>query len=408
MFREAELRNGLRVIAEVVPGARSVALGYFVKTGARDETKEESGVSHFLEHMVFKGPEDMDALAVNRAFDRMGAQYNAFTSEEATVYYGAVLPEFAYDLLGLFAKLLRPALREEDFQTEKLVILEEIARYQDRPGFMAYEWARARFFQGHPLGNSVLGTRESITALTREGMAAYHRRRYLPKNMVLAATGRVDFDRLLAEAERLTEAWPEGEAERAYPPLTPAFGVEERPYEKARALYLVALFPGVAYQEEARFPGQVLAHLLGEEGSGRLHFALVDKGLAEVASFGPEEADRAGTFHAYVQADPARKGRSWPSSRRSLTASGGRGWERRRWNGPRPPRHGPRLRRGNPHAAAFPPGDGVPLHRALPLLGGGEGQGPKGHVPGGERPFGAGLPGEGALLPGPSPWSLGP
>ena len=124
MFREAELRNGLRVIAEVVPGARSVALGYFVKTGARDETKEESGVSHFLEHMVFKGPEDMDALAVNRAFDRMGAQYNAFTSEEATVYYGAVLPEFAYDLLGLFAKLLRPALREEDFQTEKLVILE--------------------------------------------------------------------------------------------------------------------------------------------------------------------------------------------------------------------------------------------------------------------------------------------
>ena len=289
MFREAELRNGLRVIAEVVPGARSVALGYFGKTGARDETKEESGVSHFLEHMVFKGPEDMDALAVNRAFDRMGAQYNAFTSEEATVYYGAVLPEFAYDLLGLFAKLLRPALREEDFQTEKLVILEEIARYQDRPGFMAYEWARARFFQGHPLGNSVLGTRESITALTREGMAAYHRRRYLPKNMVLAATGRVDFDRLLAEAERLTEAWPEGEAERAYPPLEPAFGVEERPYEKARALYLVALFPGVAYQEEA-------------------HFALVDKGLAEVASFGLEEADRAGTFHAYVQADPARKG----------------------------------------------------------------------------------------------------
>lgn len=353
MFREAELRNGLRVIAEVVPGARSVALGYFVKTGARDETKEESGVSHFLEHMVFKGPEDMDALAVNRAFDRMGAQYNAFTSEEATVYYGAVLPEFAYDLLGLFAKLLRPALREEDFQTEKLVILEEIARYQDRPGFMAYEWARARFFQGHPLGNSVLGTRESITALTREGMAAYHRRRYLPKNMVLAATGRVDFDRLLAEAERLTEAWPEGEAERAYPPLTPAFGVEERPYEKARALYLVALFPGVAYQEEARFPGQVLAHLLGEEGSGRLHFALVDKGLAEVASFGPRRPTGPGPSTPTSRRTPPGRGRSWPSSRRSLTASGGRGWERRRWNGPRPPSPRASSSPGKPPCSGF-------------------------------------------------------
>jgi len=191
MFREAELKNGLRVIAEVVPGARSVALGYFVKTGARDEAKEESGVSHFLEHMVFKGPEGMDALSVNLAFDRLGAQYNAFTSEEATVYYGAVLPEFTFPLLELFSRLMRPALRQEDFDTEKKVILEEIARYQDRPGFMAYDWARARFFQGHPLGNSVLGTVESITALTREAMAAYHERRYLPKNMVLAATGRV-------------------------------------------------------------------------------------------------------------------------------------------------------------------------------------------------------------------------
>ncbi|GLV47006.1 zinc protease [Thermus sp. LT1-2-5] len=307
MFREAELKNGLKVIAEVLPEAKSVALGYFVRTGARDEAKEESGVSHFLEHMVFKGPEGMDALSVNLAFDRMGAQYNAFTSEEATVYYGAVLPEFAFELLALFTRLLRPALRQEDFDTEKKVILEEIARYEDRPGFMAYDWARARFFRGHPLGNSVLGTKESITALTREQMAAYHARRYLPKNMVLAATGKVDFERLLAEAEALTASWPEGEAGRAYPPLSPATGLEERPYEKARALYLVGLFPGVAYQEEARFAAQVLTHLLGEEGSGRLHFALVDRGLAEVASFGHEEADRAGFFHAYVQADPGNK-----------------------------------------------------------------------------------------------------
>lgn len=311
MFREAELRNGLRVIAEVVPGARSVALGYFVKTGARDETKEESGVSHFLEHMVFKGPEDMDALAVNRAFDRMGAQYNAFTSEEATVYYGAVLPEFAYDLLGLFAKLLRPALREEDFQTEKLVILEEIARYQDRPGFMAYEWARARFFQGHPLGNSVLGTRESITALTREGMAAYHRRRYLPKNMVLAATGRVDFDRLLAEAERLTEAWPEGEAERAYPPLTPAFGVEERPYEKARALYLVALFPGSPTRRRPASPARSSPTSWGRR--------------ARAGSTSPWWTKASPRWPPSASRRPTGPGPSTPTSRRTPPGRGGPG-----------------------------------------------------------------------------------
>ncbi|GAA6754931.1 pitrilysin family protein [Thermus thalpophilus] len=307
MFREAVLSNGLRVIAEVLPGARSVALGYFVRTGARDEGAGESGVSHFLEHMVFKGPEGMDALSVNLAFDRMGAQYNAFTSEEATVYYGAVLPEFSLPLLELFSRLMRPALRPEDFDTEKLVILEEIARYQDRPSYMAYDWARGRFFQGHPLGNSVLGTEESIRALTREVMAAYHGRRYLPKNMVLAATGQVDFDRLVAEAERLTAAWPQGEASRDYPPFRPQVGVEVHPYEKARALYLVGLFPGVPYQAEERYAAQVLAHLLGEDGSGRLHFTLVDKGLAEVASFGHEEADGLGFFHAYVQADPKHR-----------------------------------------------------------------------------------------------------
>jgi len=111
-FYETTLENGLKVIAEVNPEAKSAAMGYFVKTGARDETPEESGISHFLEHMVFKGPEDMDAYAVNLAFDRMGAQYNAFTSDENTVYYGAVLPELLSELLELFTKLMRPGLRD--------------------------------------------------------------------------------------------------------------------------------------------------------------------------------------------------------------------------------------------------------------------------------------------------------
>lgn len=302
MFREEKLKNGLTVVAEVLPEARSVALGYFVKTGARDEGPEESGVSHFLEHMVFKGPEDLDALTVNLLFDRMGAQYNAFTSEEATVYYGAVLPEFALDLLRLFTRLMRPALRPVDFELERKVILEEIARYEDRPGAMAFEWARQAFFQGHPLGNSVLGSRESITALTRDQMADYHRKRYVPKNMLLALSGPLDLPRVLEEVEALTEDWV-GEAVRAYPPLTLRVGAEKRPYAKARQLYLVGLYPGVAFQDERRYAAGVLAHLLGEE-AGRLYWALVDRGLAETASFGHEEADGAGFFYAYVQADP--------------------------------------------------------------------------------------------------------
>ncbi|MGQ9735693.1 MAG: M16 family metallopeptidase [Thermaceae bacterium] len=302
MVHEVRLPNGLTVVAELLPEARSVALGYFVKTGARDERPEESGVSHFLEHMVFKGTEDLDALTVNLLFDRMGAQYNAFTSEEATVYYGAVLPEFGLDLLRLFTRLLRPALRPEDFALEKRVILEEIARYEDRPGFMAFQWAREAFFQGHPLGNPVLGSRESIQALTRDQMAAYHRRRYLPGNTLLALSGRLDLPRVLEEVEALTEGW-EGTADRAYPPLEPKRGEEKRLYPKARQLYWVGFYPGVAFQDRRRYAAGVLAHLVGGE-TGRLFWALVDRGLAETASFGHEEADGAGLFYTYIQGDP--------------------------------------------------------------------------------------------------------
>ncbi len=209
-FKEAVLPNGLSVIAEVNPEARSVALGYFCKTGSRDETPEMAGVSHFLEHMLFKGSERRGALEVNLEFDRMGAQYNAFTSEENTVYYGAVLPEFALELLELWTDLMRPALRLEDFETEKQVILEEIALYEDRPQVMLFDRGRARYFRGHPLGNSVLGTRQSIGGLVREQMVAYHAQRYVPSNLVLALAGRVDWERVLERVEALTAAWPQG------------------------------------------------------------------------------------------------------------------------------------------------------------------------------------------------------
>src|SRR3712207_2686698 len=164
------LANGLEIVGEHNPAAKSMALGFFTRTGSRDETPEVSGVSHFLEHMMFKGSERRSAEDVDREFDEMGARYNAFTSEENTVYFGAVLPEFQSRLVDLLADMLRPSLRQDDFDTEKKVILEEIAMYKDRPHFTVYELARATYHHGHPLGNSVLGSTESIGALDRDQM----------------------------------------------------------------------------------------------------------------------------------------------------------------------------------------------------------------------------------------------
>ena len=160
------LSNGLTIVGEVNPNHKSCGLGYFVKTGARDETKEEAGISHFLEHMMFKGTAKRDALQVSFDLGNIGAQANAFTSEENTVYYSAIIPEYFEELHELLTDMLRPSLVQEEFDTEKKVILEEIALYQDRPHFYLYEHATAAFFGTHPLSQSVLGTTESVSALT--------------------------------------------------------------------------------------------------------------------------------------------------------------------------------------------------------------------------------------------------
>ena len=116
-FRSHRLANGLEIVAECNPDARTTAVGFFVKTGARDETAEVAGVSHFLEHMVFKGTARRSAADVNREFDELGAHYNAFTSKEHTVYYAAMLPELTERTVDLLADIMRPALRTEDFDT---------------------------------------------------------------------------------------------------------------------------------------------------------------------------------------------------------------------------------------------------------------------------------------------------
>ncbi len=195
-FRHHCLDNGLEIIAECNPAAYSTAIAFFVKTGSRDEIDALSGVSHFLEHMAFKGTPTRSAADVNRELDEMGAHSNAFTSEEQTVYYVTVLPEYQDRALELLSDILRPSLRHDDFDTEKQVILEEIAKYDDQPPFGAHEKSMALHFQEHPLARSVLGTLDSVSALSPDQMRGYFERRYAPNNMTLAAAGNVDFERL--------------------------------------------------------------------------------------------------------------------------------------------------------------------------------------------------------------------
>jgi len=306
-FHEHTLPNGLKVIAEINPEAKSAAAGYFVRTGSRDEVAGEEGISHFLEHMVFKGTERRSAWDVNREFDEMGAKYNAFTSEEMTVFYGAVLPEFLPRLLDLLTDMMRPALREEDFESERKVILEEIALYHDRPDTVLFERAQRRYFGSHPLAKPVLGTPESITRMQLAQMRDYHRRRYVPGNMILAFAGNLVWEEALLLAETMTATWERGAAPRNYPTFKPRPGLERDYFEKASQLYVAFMAPGYAANREERYAARVLSEILGDPDNGRLFWRLVDAGLAESAIAFHQEFDELGVFYVYLQGDPTKE-----------------------------------------------------------------------------------------------------
>jgi len=216
-FKKTQLENGLDVIAEINDAAHSTALGFMVKTGSRDEAAEVSGVSHFLEHMMFKGTARRNSQQVNEEFDAMGAKNNAFTSNEVTCYWAQVLPEFTDRALDLLSDMMRPALRTEDFDMEKKVILEEIALYLDRPSHVLFEAIMADHFGKHPMANSVLGSKESVGGLARDAMKNYFDSRYGPGNMVLAASGRIHFDELVAMAQKYCGSWKHLDVTRDYP-----------------------------------------------------------------------------------------------------------------------------------------------------------------------------------------------
>ncbi len=305
-FKQTQLPNGLTVIAELSPAAASMALGFFTRTGSRDETREVHGVSHFLEHMMFKGTDRRCAFDVNREFDDMGAMYNASTSEENTVYYAAVLPEFQARAADLLGDILRPSLRQEDFDTEKQVILEEIALYEDRPEFRLYEKLMAAYFAAHPLGQSVLGTPESIRALSRDAMEAYFLRRYSPTNMVAVATGKLDWDALCDQLAAACGHWQPMDAPREHPALTPTPAQEYIVDAKLTRQHIGMLSPAPAGQSPRRYAAQLLGCILGDHTGSRLYYALIEPAIADEASCTYDPLDAIGGMLTFLTTDPDR------------------------------------------------------------------------------------------------------
>jgi len=299
-FRQKTLSNGLVLIGEINPAAMSAAVGFFVRTGARDETAEINGVSHFLEHMLFKGTDRLSAMEVNEAFDSRGAQFNAFTSEENTVFYAAVLPEYLEQITELWSELMRPALRDDDFNIEKNVIKEEIAMYQDAPSFDVIDRCRALHFGTHPCGYSVLGTVESIDALSAEQMREYFARRYAPNNMVVACTGNFHWDRFCGAVEAAAGSWPTQTAERTLTHYEGTKRKEQAAKPNLKRQHICMMHTGVSAQDPRRFAASLLGVIVGDDHGSRFYWELVDKALAEAASLHFGAMDGTGLFYSYI------------------------------------------------------------------------------------------------------------
>jgi predicted Zn-dependent peptidase len=263
------LASGVRVVTERVPGVRSVALGFWIATGSADEDLSQAGISHLLEHMLFRGSARYESEQIDQIFDTMGAEINAGTDKEATSLYTRVLDrhlERAFDVMS--DMLWRPRL--DQLEAEREVVLEEIAMYEDDPQDRVFDLLGGAVFGAHPLGRAVIGERDVVASTTRERLLEFHGRRYRPERIVIAAAGSIEHDELVHMASAADPA-AVAPAPRASPPPEPDFTRRVRFLQKDTEQYHVCMGgPGLARDDDRRFALRVFEGVLGGTSSSRL------------------------------------------------------------------------------------------------------------------------------------------
>lgn len=318
LVRRSVLPSGVRILTEQVPGARSATIGFWVAVGSRDELPGHYGSTHFLEHLLFKGTAARSALDIAISFDSVGGEHNAMTAKEYTCYYAKIrdrdLPMAVEVLCDMITS---SALDPEEFETERGVILEELAMADDDPADVVNEKFFEAVLGAHPLGRPIGGDAETIRAVSRQAVFEHYRANYRPQDLVITAAGAVSHDDLVAGVEKAltaagweldTSASPVGRRDSAEDlvergsPLT----IVQRPIEQANILLGV---PGITATDDRKSAMAVLNSVLGGGMSSRLFQEIREKrGLAySVYSFAPSYTD-AGLFGLYAGCSPARAG----------------------------------------------------------------------------------------------------
>ena len=267
--RLTKLDSGVRIVTEAMPSVRSVSLGFWIGTGSRAETDAEAGLSHLLEHLLFKGTEKYASLEIDQIFDGMGAELNAGTGKETTSVYARVIDEHVPEALDVMTDMVfRPTLTDVD--SERAVILEEIAMYEDDPQEKVFDVLGEAVFGEHPLGRAIIGRAEVIAQTPVADIARFHASRYVPSNIVIAAAGAVDHDSFVELVSERTTGLSDGAVTNS-DQAPPAAGARRRFERKDTEQYHVCLGgPGLSRHDERRFALRVLDTVFGGTSSSRL------------------------------------------------------------------------------------------------------------------------------------------
>jgi predicted Zn-dependent peptidase len=305
-IRRTRLGSGLRVVTEQLPGLRSVAVGFWVGTGSRDESDEIAGASHFLEHLLFKGTLDRNAGEIAEAIESVGGDMNAFTGQETTAFYVRVPDQCLLLALDILSGIVwSPALRVDEVESERHVILEEIHMRDDAPDDLVHDVFARALFPDHPLGREVAGSHDTITAMSRDEVAGYHGAHYLPANVVVAVAGNVAHDEVVELVERFQPSSGGARPERrngvdASSPQRVV--IVERPLEQA---HVVLGTRSLRRDDPDRFALGVLDQVLGGGMSSRLFQEVRERrGLAYSVFSYRSAFDETGAFAVYAATAP--------------------------------------------------------------------------------------------------------
>ncbi|HZJ58378.1 MAG TPA: pitrilysin family protein [Clostridia bacterium] len=308
MYKRKRLCNEIQVVTERIPHFRSVSIGLWFRAGSVYESEDQNGLSHFIEHMLFKGTKRRTAKDIAQTLDAVGGQLNAFTAKECTCFYSKVLDEHLELSLELLADMVfNSTFCETEMEKEKGVILEEISMYEDSPNDVVHELLSANFFKSHPLGSPILGTRENVGGFTRQKLQDYFNRFYVPQNLVISIAGNYDETSLYQVLDKYFGNWTEPEHEFGKPSLfTPGGGVFYR-YKDIEQTHLCIGCPGIVLGDEDIYPLMVFNNIFGGGMSSRLFQRIREEhGLAySVFSF-PSSYTHGGLFTIYGGLRPSQ------------------------------------------------------------------------------------------------------